>query len=120
MAFEYFKFHSLANFTLANNNGLFYGENGQLLHESSYLLRHFKDNGYIVGLFSDEWMIEEILWETENQFNEPFTRLDHLAVSLACDSNHDLTKKINIIPDSGVNTIFRKCMYGKSLIIKIY
>ena len=54
MAFEYFKFHSLANFTLANNNGLFYGENGQLLHESSYLLRYFKDNGYIVGLFSDE------------------------------------------------------------------
>ena len=54
MAFEYFKYHSLANYTLPNNDALFYGKNGELLHESMSLYRFFKDNGYIIGFFSDE------------------------------------------------------------------
>ena len=114
-AYEYFRLHSKASNTAPNINALFYGTSQQLQDEKEYVFRYFKDNGYIIGSFSDEWQIDVLDINETLNYSEPFTRFDHLSSSLPCDQNYDSSGDFDIVLNKGRNTHYRRWMYGKSM-----
>ena len=114
-AYEYFRVHSKVTYTAPNINSIFYGMPKHLLNEKEYVFNHFKENGYIIGSFSDEWQIDVLDINETMDYSEPFTRFDHLSSSLPCDQNYDSSGDFDIVLDKGRNTHFRRWMYGKSM-----
>ena len=53
-------------------------------------------------------MIEEIYRKIDNSSNESIVRFDHIATSIACESNYDLTNNMNILPQDGFSSVFRR------------
>ena len=47
-------YHNLYYNTGRNNFGLYFGSSHSLLNYSSFIFKFFKDNGYIIGTYSEE------------------------------------------------------------------
>ena len=109
-------YHSIYYNTGLNNNGLYYGSSHNLPNESSFVFRHFKDNGYVIGAFTDEWKMEEML---PLNTSEPFTDFDHFPASIAWDPNLLRQNSMEILEMAGISSMIRRWLYGKNIILSI-
>ena len=101
--------------TSLNVNSLYYGSSTNLKTESEYVFHHFKNNGYIIGSFANEWELDAADYEENTTFSLPFVRFDNYGGSIAWDMNYDSTLQMDIVLDKGRNSQYRRCLYGKEM-----
>ena len=112
--FEYFRYHSIETNTLRNMNALYYGQDEYLKTESKNIYQYFSKNGYITGIFIQEWWMMQTLFDPNMTYSEPFYHFDHQPGSLFCDSNFDRTWAGTQCFGDGRNSPFLRWLYGQS------
>ena len=93
---------------------MYYGTNDFLETESEYIFHYFKNNGYVIGSFADEWEFDPVYNDTR-AFNQSFVTFDNYGGSVACDMNYDSTLEMDIVLDKGRNSQYRRCLYGQEM-----
>ena len=114
--FQFFKQHSLKDFTLGNGVPMFYGQPYYSLKADS-ITGEFKNNGYITcninGICSKEVFYFD--WQLKDGMERNFVEFDHEMFALNCDPNIFDVENIHSI-GIGESSIFRRCLYGKESI----
>ena len=93
---------------------MYYGTNDFLETESEYIFHYFKNNGYVIGSFADEWEFDPVYNDTR-AFNQSFVTFDNYGGSVACDMNYDSTLEMDIVLDKGRNSQYRRWLYGQEM-----
>jgi len=114
-ATEFMRYHTVSKNTYKSNNAMYYGESAELnYNETTNVFRHFSKNGYITGMFRDECDYSAALFD--DKLKRPhFYNWDHYGSTIACDTNYDRGNTRNLVLDSGRNSQYKRCLYGKGL-----
>ena len=112
--FEFFRYHSIETNTLRNMNALYYGLDGYLTTESKNVYQYYQENGYLTGIFIQEWAMMQTLFDPNITYADPFHHFDHLPGSLFWDKNYDRTWAGTQWFGDGRNSPFLRCLYGQS------
>ena len=111
--FQFFKQHSLKEFTIGNNIPMFYGGS----HYSKKVVSitgEFKDKGYVTcnvnGICNKEAFYFD--WQYKDDMERNYIEFDHEMFSLSCDPNiFDIENPHSI--GIGESSVMRRCLYGK-------
>ena len=115
-SFQFFRFHSTKDFTVANLKPLYYGADADHQFELppepiEHLRLIYSEKGYVVGDSHNVCAAEGYEY-TQDDWNLRLSRNDHEGVSLVCDPSFT---NVNAYysPFKGQNTVMRRCLYGK-------
>ena len=112
--FEFFRYHSIETNTFRNYNALFYGLDGYLTTESKNVYQYFSQNGYITGIFFEEWNMMLTLNDLNANYSKPFHHFDHFPISILWDKNYDRTCAGTQWFGEGRNSPFERWLYGQT------
>ena len=111
--FQFFKQHTLKEFTLGNNIPMFYGKPYYYKKVDS-ITGELKDKGYVTanvnGICNKEAFYFD--WQLKENMERNFVEFDHENFALHCDPNiydNENPHSIALVESS----IFRRCLYGR-------
>ena len=113
-AFEFNKYHSLSEFTVANIYAMNYGYASGLHMKSQgdgvSFLKFLKQNGYVTGSAGTICSKDSLFANELNLPDIDYEKFDHENVALFCDRNfYDVGYSLI----NGINSIVHRCLYGK-------
>ena len=111
--FQFFKYHSLREFTLGNGMPMFYGK-PYYWKKADSINGEIKDKGYVTcsvnGICDKEIFYFD--WQLNDTMERNFVEFDHEMFALNCDPNiYDVENPHSI--GLGESSVFRRCLYGK-------
>ena len=111
--FEFFKQHSLKDFTLGNFVPMFYGL-PYYWQKIESIIGEFKNKGFVTGSSNSICDKEGFYynWQLKPGMERKFIEFDHEMFGINCDPNiFDVKNPFNLL--MGESSIFRRCLYGK-------
>jgi hypothetical protein len=114
---QFFRYHSVYYNTLWSNNGMYYGETGDLKNTSSNVFDFYRENGYITGFSKDACEMTSNSYDSDESVDSMnIHKWDHHASSFTCDLNYDKSEAVTSLDMfHGKNSILRRCFYGQPI-----